>query len=74
MGAAKFRNFGELLKGFERILVPEMNNGQLVMLLRAAYLLPAERFSQVNGKPFKVSTVLDAIRERTRGNGQGGAA
>ncbi len=68
------RNLGELLKGFDRILVPEMNNGQLVTLLRAAYLLPAERFSQVNGKPFKVSTVLDAIRERTRGNGKGGAA
>ncbi|HQR17422.1 MAG TPA: 2-oxoacid:acceptor oxidoreductase subunit alpha [Gemmatimonadales bacterium] len=68
------RNLGELLQGFDRILVPEMNNGQLVTLLRAAYLLPAERFSQVNGKPFKVSTVLDAIRERTRGNGKGGAA
>ena len=40
----------------------------------AAYLVPAERFSQVNGKPFKVSTVLDAIRERTSGNGKGGAA
>jgi 2-oxoglutarate ferredoxin oxidoreductase subunit alpha len=54
--------------------VPEMNNGQLVALLRAAYLLPAERFSQVNGKPFKVSTVLEAIRERTAGSGKGGAA
>jgi 2-oxoglutarate ferredoxin oxidoreductase subunit alpha len=68
------RNLGDLLKRFDRILVPEMNNGQLVTLLRASYLLPAERFSQVNGKPFKVSTVLDAIRERTRGNGKGGAA
>ena len=68
------RNLGELLKRFDRVIVPEMNNGQLVMLLRAAYLVPAERFSQVNGKPFKVSTVLDAIRERTSGNGKGGAA
>lgn len=68
------RNLGELLKRFDRVLVPEMNNGQLVMLLRAAYLVPAERFSQVNGKPFKVSKVLDAIRERTSGNGKGGAA
>ena len=68
------RNLGELLKRFDRVLVPEMNNGQLVMLLRAAYLVPAERFSQVNGKPYKVSTVLDAIRERTSGNGKGGAA
>jgi len=68
------RNLGDLLKRFDRILVPEMNNGQLVTLLRAAYLLPAERFCQVNGKPFKVSTVLEAIRERTAGNGKGGLA
>jgi len=68
------RNLGALLAGFDRILVPEMNNGQLVTLLRAEYLLPAERFTQVNGKPFKVSTVLDAILERTSGNGKGGAA
>jgi len=68
------RNLGDLLKRFDRILVPEMNNGQLVALLRAAYLVPAERFSQVNGKPFKVSTILGAIMERTSGNGKGGAA
>jgi 2-oxoglutarate ferredoxin oxidoreductase subunit alpha len=68
------RNLGELLKRFDRILVPEMNNGQLVTLLRAAYLLPAERFSQVNGKPFKVSTILEAILKRTGDNGTGGAA
>ena len=49
-----------------------MNNGQLVTLLRAEYLLPAERFSQVTGKPFKVSTVLEAILSRTSGNGKGG--
>ena len=68
------RNLGDLLKRFDRILVPEMNTGQLVVLLRAAYLLPAERFSQVNGKPFKVSTIFEAIRERTSDNGTGGAA
>jgi len=68
------RNLGDLLRRYDRVLVPEMNNGQLVTLLRAAYLVPAERFSQVNGKPFKVSTVLQAIRERTAGNGKGGAA
>jgi len=68
------RNLGDLLRRFDHVLVPEMNNGQLVTLLRAAYLVPAERFSQVNGKPFKVTTVLEAIRERTAGNGKGGAA
>lgn len=68
------RNLGDLLRRFDRVLVPEMNNGQLVMLLRAAYLLPAEPLTQVNGKPFKVSAVLAAIRSRTTANGKGGAA
>jgi 2-oxoglutarate ferredoxin oxidoreductase subunit alpha len=56
------RNLGELLRGYGRVLVPEMNNGQLVQLLRAAYLLPVEGLSQVTGKPFKVATILEAIR------------
>ena len=58
------RNLGDLLRGFKQILVPELNNGQLVHLLRAAYLVPAEGLNQITGKPFKVSTVADAIRER----------
>ena len=67
------RNLGELLRGFDRVLVPEMNNGQLVTMLRAAYLLPAEGSAKVTGKPFKVSEVLDAIRDAPR-HGKGGAA
>ena len=56
------RNLGELLSRFERILVPEMNDGQLVQLLRAAYLVPAQGLSKVAGKPFKVSEIVDAIQ------------
>jgi 2-oxoglutarate ferredoxin oxidoreductase subunit alpha len=56
------RNLGELLRSYGRVLAPEMNNGQLVHLLRAAYLLPVEGLSQVTGKPFKVATILEAIR------------
>jgi 2-oxoglutarate/2-oxoacid ferredoxin oxidoreductase subunit alpha len=55
------RNLGDLLKRFDRVLVPEMNNGQLVQLLRAAYLVPAEGLSKVEGKPFKVSEIVQAI-------------
>lgn len=58
------RNLGELLQGFEQILVPEMNNGQLVQMLRSAYLVPAEGLNRITGKPFKVSEILAAIRER----------
>ncbi|HLQ21775.1 MAG TPA: hypothetical protein VK132_01145 [Gemmatimonadales bacterium] len=69
------RNLGELLRGFDRILVPEMNNGQLVQLLRAAYLVPAEGLNQVTGKPFRVVTILEGIRASLNGgmgNGERG--
>ena len=56
------RNLSELLRRFERIVVPELNNGQLVQLLRAAYLVPAEELSKVQGKPFKVSEIVEALR------------
>jgi 2-oxoglutarate ferredoxin oxidoreductase subunit alpha len=62
------RNLGDLLKGFDRVLVPEMNNGQLVTVLRAQYLIPAEGISQVTGKPFKVSDIEQAIRDRMGGD------
>ncbi|MGH6618990.1 MAG: 2-oxoacid:acceptor oxidoreductase subunit alpha, partial [Alphaproteobacteria bacterium] len=55
------RNLGDLLGKFDRILVPEMNSGQLVTLLRAQYLLPAEGLNQISGKPFKISTIEAAI-------------
>ncbi|HZE95028.1 MAG TPA: hypothetical protein VEZ49_09990, partial [Gemmatimonadales bacterium] len=57
------RNLGELLKRFDRVLVPEMNNGQLVKLLRAEYLVPAEPLSKVTGKPFRVTEVVQEIRK-----------
>ena len=56
------RNLGDLLKGFQRVLVPEMNNGQLVQLLRAQYLVPAEGLNKVMGKPFKVSEIVRGIQ------------
>ena len=71
------RNLGELLRGYGRVLVPEMNNGQLVHLLRAEYLLPVESLSQVTGKPFKVATIMEAIRASLnggRGARKGGGA
>ncbi|MCB9729200.1 MAG: 2-oxoacid:acceptor oxidoreductase subunit alpha [Deltaproteobacteria bacterium] len=58
------RNLGELLGRFKRVLVPEMNNGQLVKMLRAEYLVPAEGLNKVSGKPFKISEIEQAIRQR----------
>jgi len=58
------RNLGDLLKGFGKILVPEMNGGQLVTLLRSEYLVPAESLSKVTGKPFKIAEIEAAIHAR----------
>jgi len=44
------------------VLVPEMNAGQLVTVLRSEYLVPARGVNKVTGKPFKVREVEDAVR------------
>jgi 2-oxoglutarate/2-oxoacid ferredoxin oxidoreductase subunit alpha len=58
------RNLGDLLKGFSKVLIPEMNNGQLVTLLRAEYLVDAESLTQISGQPFKVADLEREIRSR----------
>lgn len=55
-------NFEEVLRKYDRVLVPEMNTGQLLMLIRGRFLIPAEGLNKVEGKPFKVDEVLHAIR------------
>ena len=57
-------NLGALLAQYDHVLVPEMNMGQLVMLLRATYLVDAQSVSKVNGQPFKVAEISAAIRAR----------
>ncbi|MFO1129006.1 MAG: 2-oxoacid:acceptor oxidoreductase subunit alpha [Rhodospirillales bacterium] len=57
-------NLGELLARFDRILVPEMNEGQLLALLRAQYLLPAEGLNKIAGQPFKIEEIEAAVRQR----------
>ena len=57
------RNLGEVLRKFDRVLVPEMNLGQLNMLLRAKFLVDTVGFNQVRGMPFKSSEIVDAIAE-----------
>jgi len=44
-------NLGEILKGFEKIVVPEMNNGQLVHLIRSKYLVDAIPYNKIKGQP-----------------------
>ena len=58
------KNLGDLLSGFDQVLVPEMNSGQLSTLLRSQYLTNTQGLHKVSGQPFKISEVEAAIRER----------
>jgi len=55
-------NLGELLAGFERVLVPEMNMGQLATLLRDRLDVRPVQLNKVTGQPFLVSEVVAAIK------------
>ncbi|HEX6271761.1 MAG TPA: 2-oxoacid:acceptor oxidoreductase subunit alpha [Polyangiaceae bacterium] len=57
------KNLGDVLKRFERVLIPELNLGQLVKLVRSTYLVPAESLPKVQGQPFKISELEDKIRQ-----------
>ncbi len=57
------RNLGELLKGYDRILVPEMNTGQLKTVLRDQYLVDAKPLNKTSGQPFRIAEIEAAIQE-----------
>jgi 2-oxoglutarate ferredoxin oxidoreductase subunit alpha len=57
------RNLGTLLSRFERVLIPELNNGQLATLIRSRYLTPAESYAKVQGMPFKIFELETRIRQ-----------
>ncbi|MGE5722755.1 MAG: 2-oxoacid:acceptor oxidoreductase subunit alpha [Sphingomonadales bacterium] len=57
------RNLGELLKGYERVIVPEMNNGQFKTVLRDQYLVDAQPVTKVSGHPFKIAEIEAAIEK-----------
>ena len=55
------RNTGEVLSRYDRVLVPEMNLGQLLKLIRAEFLIDAIGYNRVRGVPFRPSELADAI-------------
>ena len=54
-------NLGDLLKGYERILVPEMNTGQFKTVLRDQFLVDAKPYNKVSGQPFTIAEIEAAI-------------
>ncbi|NCP12138.1 MAG: 2-oxoacid:acceptor oxidoreductase subunit alpha [Sphingomonadales bacterium] len=55
------KNLGELLRSYDRIIVPEMNTGQLKTLLRDQYLVDCRPLNKVSGQPFMIAEIEDAI-------------
>ena len=56
-------NLGDVLARFERVLLPEMNTGQLALLLRARFLIDIVSLCKIQGKPFNRIEILDKITE-----------
>jgi 2-oxoglutarate ferredoxin oxidoreductase subunit alpha len=61
------RNLGELLSGYEQLLCPELNAGQLVKVLRSEFLVPAEGYNKVAGRPFTIAEIEQAIENALEG-------
>ncbi|MDG5767320.1 2-oxoacid:acceptor oxidoreductase subunit alpha [Balneolales bacterium ANBcel1] len=61
-------NLGELLGRFNKVLVPEINRGQLVKILREEFLIPAEGFNRIKGTPLKVSELKEKIISMSSGS------
>jgi 2-oxoglutarate ferredoxin oxidoreductase subunit alpha len=58
-------NTGDLLRSFDRVLVPEMNSGQLALLLRGRFLIDVESFCKVEGQPLFAAEIQREIEART---------
>jgi 2-oxoglutarate ferredoxin oxidoreductase subunit alpha len=57
------KNLGDILQRFNKVLIPELNLGQLLLLIRGRYLVDAVGLSKVQGLPFKVSEILAKCEE-----------
>lgn len=57
------KNLGQVLSGFETVIIPEMNLGQLCTMIRARYLIEAVPFSKVKGRPFQIREIVRKVEE-----------
>ena len=66
------KDLGDILKRFKKVLIPELNLGQLRTIIRAKYLVDAIGLNKVQGKPFSVAEVVDEDRSNLRGDRRNG--
>lgn len=57
------KNLGELIRGFDRVLIPEINNGQLIRIIRDKYLVDAKGLNKIQGLPFTSGEIKGKIVE-----------
>ena len=57
------KNLGEILFSFKRILIPEMNMGQLKTIIQSTFLVPVIGMNKVQGQPFKAIEIEETIHE-----------
>ena len=57
-------NLGEILSNFERIIIPELNTGQLIKLIRERFLIDAKGINKVAGEPFTAQELVEKIEEK----------
>ncbi|HUE72115.1 MAG TPA: 2-oxoacid:acceptor oxidoreductase subunit alpha [Pirellulaceae bacterium] len=58
------RNLGDILKKYKKVLIPELNTGQLRTLVRAKFLIDAQGYNKVQGRPFAVQELINEIRKQ----------
>jgi 2-oxoglutarate ferredoxin oxidoreductase subunit alpha len=57
------KNLGDLLKSFDKVLIPEMNNGQLIKVIRDKYFVDAKGLNKIKGMPFTSAEIKEKIKE-----------
>jgi len=60
------KNLGEVLYNFEHVLIPEMNTGQLIKMIRDKYLIPAEGLNKIQGMPFAAEEIYSKIEQKLK--------
>ena len=57
------KNLGDILNNYKKVLIPEINNGQLVQLIKSKYLIPAEQFNKIQGTPITRAEMIAMIKQ-----------
>ena len=57
------KDLGEIIIKFKNILIPEINMGQLIKIIRSEYLVDAKGLNQVNGRPISTTNIIETVKE-----------